>query len=335
MDLTSATAHILKEATMSTFPTAGFPIIGGLIPATFGKIIFVDSGRGSDGNSGLTMKRAVATVAKAYDLATTGENDVICLCGDSTHTLTSMLTVAKNRVHFVGLGVGKRHYGQSAKINMGLTTAATDIATIKVTGIRCSFTNLKITNTNAVGTNAACLYTFVDGGEYTSIKDSECYKEGYLGTTLAAEFVANGDSGQYENCTFGSLANYQTGTTIRPAVSFTQGLAGTGLVARDILFKDSTIWKNAGHINGRHVYGANATDIERIAVFENCTFINSVLSAAVPAQCVAFGATLTVGQVLLKDCVSINNTKLSTTTNVFVSGAVPTAATSGIAVQGA
>jgi hypothetical protein len=102
-----------------------------------------------------------------------------------------------------------------------------------------------------------------------------------------------------------------------------------------VTFKGCYFWKNAGHVNGRHVYGANATDVQRIMLFDDCTFVNAINAAAVPAQCVGFGSSLTVGQVLLKNCGSINNTKQSTTTGVYVLGAVPTAATSGIAVQAA
>ena len=61
----------------------------------------------------------------------------------TTHPLTSMLTVAKNRVHFVGIdGSGGRLYGQNAKISMGVTIAATDVFAIKDTGVRNSYTNI-------------------------------------------------------------------------------------------------------------------------------------------------------------------------------------------------
>ena len=57
------------------------------------------------------------------------------------------------------------------------------------------------------------------------------------------------------------------------------------------------------------------TDIERVALFKNCNFIANGASSAIPAQNVAFGATLTVGSVLLKDCTSVNaGTAMSTTT---------------------
>lgn len=317
------------NANMPTFK--GIPMIGNL-PVTKGNYIFVDYGAGSDG---VTLKtnsihRPFKTIAKAYDLATTNNDDVIVLLGSDAHVLTEMLTVDKNRVHFVGMDGTSRMYGQNAKISIGVTTAATDLGAVLNTGIRNSFHNIKFMSAN---TKAESLYTFLDGGEYMVMSNCEVYKSTDLDQTTAAEMVMNGDSAQIINSTIGSLADFQTGTTIRPGVLVTAGIAGAGKVARDVTFKGCNFWKNAGHINGRHVYGANATDVERIMIFDDCTFVNAVNAAAVPAQCVAFGATLTVGQVLIKNCTSINNTKLSTTTGVLIAGPVPTYATTGIAVQ--
>lgn len=310
----------------------GVPVMGAGVPATPGNFLFVDYTTGDDSRTLKTVsaQHPLKTVAKAYDLARTNKDDVIVLMGNASHVLTSMLTVSKSRVHFVGMDGTARKYGQNAKISLGVTTAATDIGTILNTGVRNSFHNIKFTNANTVTEG---IYCFVEGGEYTTISNCEIYKETDLDNTSAAELVMNGDSAQVINCTIGSLANAQTGTTVRPCVLVTAGVAGAGKVARDVLFKGCNFWKSAGHVNGRHVYGANATDVERIMIFDDCDFINAKLAVAVPAQCIAFGSTLTVGQVLVKNCNSINNTKLSTTTGVLITGPVPTYATSGIAVQ--
>ena len=105
---------------LTNFPNGitsmGMPVLGNGIPATEGSVLFVDYGAGSDGVSkkANSISHAFKTIDKAYDTATTNKNDVICLVGSSTHTLTEMLTVAKNRVHFVGLDGGNRYYGQGA-----------------------------------------------------------------------------------------------------------------------------------------------------------------------------------------------------------------------------
>ena len=312
----------------------GIPLGGNDLPTTFGQMFFVDYDNGDDGVSvkSNSIKRPFKTIAKAYSLATTNKNDVIALSAYSEHILTEMLTVAKNRVHFVGLDGAGRMYGQGAKVTLGITGVATNLGTVLNTGIRNSFRNIKFSNNDTVSQG---LYTFLDGGEYMFMANCEIYKSTMLTTTLASEMVMNGDSAQVVNCTIGSLADPITTAIIRANVRVTKGLAGAGLVARDVVFKNCNFWRKAGDVANRFVYGANANDVERLMLFDNCVFISQALSLAAPAQCVAFGASQTAGTVLIRNCTSVGNTKLSTTTGVFVDGAVPTAATSGIAVQAA
>lgn len=309
----------------------GLPVMGGGgIPATAGTIFFVDYTNGSDGNNGKSPTKAFKTVSKAYDMATTNKDDVICLIGNATHVLTEMLTVSKNRVHFVGIdGSNGRYYGQNAKIHLGVTTAATDIGTMKNTGIRNSFTNIKFTNANTV---AQGIYCVVEGGEYTVYDRCEIYKETDLNETTASEMVMNGDSCQVINCTIGSSANLLVGDIIRANVRITKGIAGTGLVARDVVFENCRFLKKAAGTASAYFYAANATDVERMFHIKNCLFYNSKLASGDPAQCVIAASAQTEGDILIDNCTSINNTKLSTSTGVAIAGPVPTYATTGIAV---
>lgn len=278
--------------------------------------------------------RVFTTVAAAYEAATSNQNDVIILDGNATFNLTEMLTVSKNRVHFYGLDYllgANRPYGCSTKINLTATTGASNIATMLNTGVRNSFHGIKFTNASTVTEG---IYGVVEGGEYTVYENCEFYKSQDYDVTGAAELVMNGDSAYIKNCTIGSLADARSGAVIRPCVLFTAGIAGVGKVARDVTFEDTRFWIQSTNTANRFVYGANATDIERAAVFTRCKFICNGASTAIPAQNVAFGATLTVGAVLLENCTSLlASTAMSTTTGVFVDGAVPAAATTGISVQ--
>jgi hypothetical protein len=322
---------------LTNFPNGiasfGVPVMGGGgIPAVPGNVLFVDYTLGSDGISSKSNSAAhpFKTIDKAYDVARTNKDDLIVLLGSASHVLTEMLTVAKNRVHFIGLDGTSRMYGQNAKVSLGVTTAATDIGTMLNTGVRNSFHNIKFTNANTV---AEGLYCVVEGGEYAVYDGCEFYKETDLDETGAAELVMNGDSAQVRNCTIGSLANACVGDVIRANVLMTKGLAGAGKVARDVSFEHCYFWKKASHVNNRFVYGANADDVERMLLIRNSVFFSAKLSSAVPAQCVAFGNAQTAGYGLIDNCSSIGNTKLSTTTGVLITGPVPTYATSGIAVQ--
>lgn len=278
--------------------------------------------------------RFFTSLASAYAATESNNNDVIVLDGNSTHTLTAMLTVSNNRVHFVGLdwlmGV-RRRYGQSTKVSLTATTGATNIATIKNTGVRNSFRGIKFINSSTVTEG---IYCFADGGEYTYVENCEIYKDTDLDQTGAAELVANGDSSHYKDCYIGSTVNAISGSIIRPCVTFSRGLANTGAVARDVTFENCIFARKCGDTANRFVYGAEANAVERLGLFDNCIFWNAALATATPAQNVGFGASLTDGSVLLKNCSSMKGaTAMSTTTGVFVDGPVPAADTTGIALQ--
>ena len=159
-------------------------------------------------------------------------NDALILDGNSTHTLSAMLSLTQNRVHLIGLdwllGI-RRAYGQSTKISLGVTTAATDLGTVSITGTRCTMRGIKVINGNTV---AEGLYGVLDGGEYTYLENCEIYKSTDLDVTGAAELVANGDSSNYINCYIGSTVNAIAGAIIRPCFTMSRELAGTGKVAR-------------------------------------------------------------------------------------------------------
>lgn len=312
------------------------------LPFTPGKIFFVF--KSDDAQVGDFLNefppdrdgqvRVFTSVSAAYDATTTDNNDVIILMGDGTHSLSAMLTVSKNRVHFYGVDYflgANRPYGCSAKLSLGVTTAATDIGTVKNTGVRNSFHNIKFLNSNTVTEG---IYCFVEGGEYTYMENCEIYKSTDLDVTGAAEMVMNGDSAYIKNCTIGSLADARSGAVIRANVLLTKELAGSGKVSRDVTFEQCRFWIQCTNTANRFVYSAADADVERNITFNECHFICNGASSAIPAQNVSGAATFTVGNILLNNCVSVEaGTAMSTTTGVFVNGPVPAADTTGISLQ--
>lgn len=322
---------------LTNFPNGissfGIPVFGGgTIPVTPGNVYFVNYGTGSDGNVG-SLTSPFKTVEYAYSVVTSNNDDVICLMGSATHVLSAMLTVSKNRVHFIGVdGTNGRFYGQNAKLSLTATSGASNIGTILNTGTRNSFTNIKFINSSTVTEGIYCV---VEGGEYALYQNCEIYKSTDLDETTAAHMVMNGDSAQVIGCTIGSLADALVGTVIRPAVRLTAGIAGAGKVCRDTIFADCLLWTQASHTTSALVYAANATDVERMLLFKRCGFINNLASSATPAQAIAGAATLTVGNIICDPgCFTAKCTKLSTTTGVLVSGAAVNSG-AGISVNAA
>jgi len=280
--------------------------------------------------------RFYTSLSDAYDATESNNNDIIILDSNSTHSLEEMLTVSNNRVHFIWLDYLlwiKRKYGQRTKISLWVTTTATDIGTIKVTWVWCTFRGIKFINENTV---AQWIYCFVDGWEYTYLENCEIYKSTDLDVTWAAELVANWDSSYYKDCYIGSTANAISWAIIRPCVIVTGWLAWTGKKLRDVTFEWCIFARKAGNVANRFVYWANATDVERFLLFTNCKFISNPLWAATPAVGVDFGAAQTQWWVLIdQTCSSMDITVLWATWEwiYLLSPDSPTYATSWIAVS--
>ena len=307
----------------------GVPVMGAGLPSTFGQVWFVDYRNGSDDNNGKSTDRAFKTLSKAYDKAVTNRNDVIAIDGDSTVVETAMITWAKNRIHVVGLNGPAGHFGQGAKVQIGITTAATDIALLQVTGVRNTFSNVKFISNN---TKAESLYGVVEAGEYTRYFNCEFYKSTDLDDAGASELLLNGDSAMFYNCTIGSTANI-TGD-IRANVLCTATISGKKL--RDCYFENCMFLAKADDTDKNFVYGANATDVERMLTFKGCTFFDNPLGAGTPAAAIAFGAAQTDGAVFCDiNCAVVDVTVMGTTgQKIFVmqqDGA--TYATAGLSAQ--
>jgi len=268
-----------------------------------------------------------STVALANTAITTWQNDMVVLSPD-THTLTSMLDLSKNRVHLVGAdfrdGIGM---WARAKLYIGSTVAATDIAVVKNTGVGNTFTSIKFYSDNDV---AEGLYTFAEGGEYTVVNHCEFYKSTDLDETGAAEILNNGDSAQWLNSTIGSSANIIADDKIRANMLVTATLSGKK--CRDNYIDNCLFLSKSAWVEHIDIYGANATDVERMLYVKDSLFMSNILGAATPAVAVGFGAAQTEGAVILKNCTSVDHTLMAqASVGIYVDGAVPTFATTGVA----
>ena len=293
----------------------------------YGNVYYVDADNGSDSNVGTSPSTAVKTVSKAYGLTTTNHDDVIVLSTNAVHTLTEMLDISKSRVHFVGDPYG-RLYGQRARLYMGITTASTDVFLMKNTGVGNTFTGIKFWSDN---TSAYTVATVGEGGEYACYRNCEFYNSTLLNSNTRAELVLNGDSPQFFNCTFGSLADLVVGNVVRPAVLMTKETVGTGLVSRDVLFDGCKFWKKAGGVNTSFIKIAASADLERGMEIKDCSFIASVLGA-LPATAIT-SATLTNGYVMLSgSTVAFNCTAIGTATGI-ISGLSARVAAAIIGIQ--
>jgi hypothetical protein len=305
------------------------------VPATFGEVWFVDYRNGSDDNDGKSKSSAVKTLSKAYEKAVSNRNDVILIDGDSTVTETAILDWSKNRIHVIGLnGVpSPLGYGNGAKVSLGVTTAATDIATLKVTGVRNTFSNIKFMNSNTVAEGVYCV---AEGGEYTRYFNCEFYKSTDLDQAAAAEILMNGDSSQFFNCTIGSNVNAITANGARPCVLLTRETI-TGKVCRDGAFVNCLFWRKAADTDNSFVHSAAANDVERMLLFKDCVFNNTKLASQTMTVGISGAAALTQGEILVtgSNTAVYNTTNFATQTGIWVAAGAANAANGGEVIQAA
>ena len=270
------------------------------------------------------------TIADAYSAVTSNRHDLIMLSANSAHVQTSMLTIAKNRVHFVGMNMRSGAFGMGARtrITMGTTTAATDLAVLQNTGIGNTFRNIKFDSANV---KAESLYALAEAGEYAIYENCEFYKSSDLDETSAAEVANNGDSTQWLHCTFGSSQNIIADNCIRANMLCTSGIVDTKQVVDNIVDNCIFLSRSAGteHVD---IYAAGATDIKRMLLVKDSVFLSNIHGAATPAHAVGFGAAQTQGSVILKNCTSVDHTVMAeASVGIYVDGAVPTFGTTGVA----
>ena len=284
-----------------------------------------------DGNA-----RFFTTVAAAYAACESNNNDVILLDSNSSHPITEMLTVAKNRVHFVGMdGGGRIGTGHGTRLVMGVTTEATDLAVVKVTGTRCSFSDIKFESSN---TKDESLYALIDAGSYTLYKNCSVLKLTDLDEATAADVIFAGVGTDWIECEFGAAT--VLATAARPVAIIDKSLAGSvGMM--DNHFLRCTFVSYTDTADRRFITLVANQDGQRYAMFRSCAFINWDLIGSGTTMTDAISAVngnTNLYMVFDANTIVVGCTNFATATDndgVYICAPVPTAATSGIAVNAA
>ena len=277
--------------------------------------------------------RLFTTVAAAYAAAETNRNDVILLSTNSSHTISSMLTVAKNRVHFVGMDACTRiGTGHGARLVMGVTTVATDLAVVKVTGSRNSFKNIKFESSN---TKDESLYALIDSGAYTSYENCSVLKLTDLDEATAADVIFGGTGTDWINCEFGAAT--VLATAARPVAIIDKSLSvSNGMI--DNHFLNCTFVSYTDQATRYFIKLVANQDGQRYAMFRGCSFINWDLIGSGTTMTFAIYAVSTNANLYMifdANTTCTGCTSFGDDTNaagVMTMGASPTAATAGVSV---
>ena len=293
-----------------------------------GNTFFVDPASGSDNSDGTTPATAKATLSAAYNLTTSGNNDVVVLIGDGTTAATarvdSAFTWSNNATHLFGT-CSPVLFSQRARIApTSTTTAFTPFFTISGNG--CIFQNIQWFHGFGTGTtNQICMVVTGSRNYFQN-----CHIAG-MGDTASAQSAGSrslkiGGSGAGENVFDSCVLGLDTvvSTQANATIEFTGGAV-------------RNVWRNcifprAGASGTLYVIGSAASCLDRYNYFDQCTFseFNTKITA-IATLAASAGGTLS-----FKDCSLLNITGFgsdaTTRAQILIEGGTPAAATTGLAV---
>lgn len=248
------------------------------------------------------------TLAAAYSAVTTNRGDIIILSGNSAHEISAMLDWSKSRVHVIGADGGDRVTGQGGRITMGVTTDTADIAMLKVTGNRNTFTNIKFYSTNTLSEH---LYGIIAAGESTIFRNC-CFEMNNKSTTAnMAEVLSQGTNDIFIRCSLGG-DSYVISSNARPNLLFDASV-GNSSVSDGTEFKECRFTRWSGLAANPNIKVAAAADVTNYCIFDNCIFsAKKAEGGSTITDALVQGASLTAGSMLFKDCACLNVTNIYT-----------------------
>ena len=307
---------------------------GGGLPLQLGNIWYVNADTGNDSNVGTSPSTAFATLMAAYGAATTNNNDLIVLSGNTSIVNTSMITWSKNRIHVVGTGNYGAMTTQSSKVDMNVTTATTDLYSVKVTGNRNSFSNIKFISNNTLAQHLSPVYLAGEGNVYNNCTFALLAQIDQ--TDMYSAIIAS-DSSTFNNCEFGQDTVQRTAA--QHTVLF--GVDASNPV-KDCYFNNCTFKMNTTTAGCAHIQVGTADCVNFTNVFRGTCFlayVNAGAGAVTNTVNVITSTSITGKLIFDQSTFTGVGAKMAASTNnvgVWItSPSTPTAATSGVAVLAA
>jgi len=334
---------------LSGLEVAGVPTMGiGGAPMYTGSWYFVDPVNGSDGGTG-AANDPFQTVYAGYNACTSGNNDVVVIVGDGATTgtarmstalaqtinsaaTTGTITWAKNATHLIGQTAPTLNARARFAPPTGTYTAATfgnSGNMFNVTGQGCYFANFSVYNGFSTGATGQVAWieaggrnTYV-GVSFLGMNDTASANS----TTSRSLSVRGSGENTFIDCVIGGDTTARTAANA--SLDFTSGTARNRFYNCTFPFQTSA----AGALG----VTAAAAGMDRYQLFDRCVFINNVKSTSTTMSALATLAASTGGMLLMKDPTMVGITEFGTDANslgqIYVDGAAPDAATTGIAVN--
>lgn len=250
-----------------------------------GKVIYIDPSAGSDNNSGEAQNSAVATVAAAYALMTSGAHDVGVIApsgGTGRTSETTAITWAKRFCHLVGSAAPT---AQDVRAGIGFAAGGS----LSVTENGCLFKSLTFNGTADINVPVTV------SGDYNSFLG--CDLKGSLNATTGddtaarALYLNGGQENYFGGCTFGQ------DTIMRSAANATIEFASAA--SRNV-FEDCRLIAAIDAATPVHVLFTGTSAIDRWVEFKNTSFYSfSANNATAMTACMNLSAQTATGHVLV------------------------------------
>jgi hypothetical protein len=302
----------------------GMPLFGimGTLPPFTGNYFWVDGTNGSDGNTG-GPQDPFKTLSQAQTACLAGNNDVVFFTG--TYSPTATFVWSKNNTHLIGQSLSPYAFPSISVASTAATSGAFS-PLVSVTASNCIFMNFSVTSGIA---QAATQVAWAEAGgnnTYIGVNLNQ------VGNATAAAQAGNRAltlaslNNYFQDCVIGGDAIVRaTGT------NYTVGLlAGSG----SSIFRRCTFPMWSSVAASAH-FTAAASTFSGYIILDDCMLINDVFNAGYTQLTQALSVSATAGGLVLLTATTISvGAALITSSGVsaYVSGPVPTATTSNLAV---
>ena len=278
---------------------------------------YVDAATGSDGNPG-TAAAPFATLDAALAASVANNNDTVSLIG--TQHRTSTLLWNKDGVHLIGLSAPSG----SPRSRISSTGATAFSPLVNVTATGCIFSSVGAFHGGFTGATGSQV-CWAEAGQRNYYSGCAFYGGGDL-TTAALLGMRSLTVKGYENVFDGCVIGLDTILRATNANASLEFLAQSGRNT----FRDCRFLANCSDVSDVHILAA-AGSLDRWNLFNRCSFENAIDSGATSltaaVSCAAAG-----GYIHLQDCSSVGSTLMAASGNVYITGNVPVATTSSLAI---
>lgn len=281
----------------------GIPILPNLpswLAMTQGNIYHVMPYSGSDSYTGLSVDSPLKTLARAQELVTANQNDVVLFYSENNDTSayttdyqSSTLTWAKDGVHLIGINSGTPIAARSRVAFTSSYDTASNLFTLSADN--CYIANAHLF-AGVAGTNPTGCMSVT--GDRNRIENCHIAGIGNDNNDIADAYSLSLNAAHenlFVDCTIGL-------DTIARGTAANSGLVVAGQSARNT-FRHCDFIAFVEHASNHvHVRLGAATSIDRWLKFDDCDFVYQSANYGAAATGVMNLAALTQGYVIVRNC---------------------------------